>query len=55
MTRVSTSSRALIGVKHTETKRDGLWNVQPLTAANATKAYVCPGCGLGDRAGSRTP
>lgn len=39
-------SRALIGFKHTESKRDGLWNVQPLSAANATKAYVCPGCGL---------
>jgi hypothetical protein len=27
-------------------KRDGLWNVQPLTAANATKSYICPSCGL---------
>ncbi|MCU1469811.1 MAG: ATP/GTP-binding protein [Glaciihabitans sp.] len=27
-------------------KRDGLWNVQPLTAANATKVYICPSCGL---------
>jgi hypothetical protein len=39
-------TRALLGVKHTETKRDGLWNVQPLSAANAVKTYVCPGCGL---------
>lgn len=39
-------SRALIGIKHIEIKRDGAWNVQPLTAANATKTYVCPGCGL---------
>ena len=32
--------------RHTEAKRDGLWNVQPLSAARATKSYVCPGCGL---------
>ena len=39
-------TRALIAFKHTQRKRDGLWNVQPLSAANATKVYVCPGCGL---------
>lgn len=39
-------SRALIGSKTTQPKRDGLWNVQPLSAAGALKAYVCPGCGL---------
>jgi hypothetical protein len=39
-------SRALIGRLSTETKRDGVWNVQPLAAASATKFYVCPGCGL---------
>jgi hypothetical protein len=39
-------SRALAGRLHTESKRDGLWNVQPLAASNATKTYVCPGCGL---------
>jgi hypothetical protein len=38
--------RALIGRLHTEPKRDGLWNVQPLTASGATKFYTCPGCGL---------
>ncbi|HEX4443285.1 MAG TPA: hypothetical protein VHZ81_06910 [Galbitalea sp.] len=38
--------RALIGRLATESKRDGLWNVQPLAAASATKFYVCPGCGL---------
>jgi len=31
---------------HTETRRDGRWNVQPLSAASATKVYTCPGCGL---------
>lgn len=39
-------SRALAAHKHTESRRDGLWNVQPLSAASATKSYVCPGCGL---------
>ena len=31
---------------HTQQKRDGLWHVQPLSAAGATKSYTCPGCGL---------
>lgn len=39
-------SRALIGRLHTEQKGDGMWNVQPLAAASATKYYVCPGCAL---------
>jgi hypothetical protein len=39
-------SRALVGRMHTETRRDGAWNVQPLSAASATKYYTCPGCGL---------
>ena len=39
-------SRALLGTKTTQGKRDGLWNVQPLSASNAVKVYVCPGCGL---------
>jgi hypothetical protein len=39
-------TRALIAFKHTESKRDGAWNVQPLAASNATKTYTCPGCGL---------
>jgi hypothetical protein len=38
--------RALMGRLATEAKRDGLWNVQPLAAASATKTYICPGCGL---------
>lgn len=37
-------SRVLKGRAHTEQKRDGLWNVQPLAAASATKYYLCPGC-----------
>ena len=44
-------SRALVGTRRTTSKRDGLWNVQPLSAAGATKSYVCPGCGLEISAG----
>ncbi len=39
-------SRALAGRLRTEAKRDGVWNVQPISAASATKVYTCPGCGL---------
>ena len=39
-------SRALVGARHTEQRRDGLWNVQPVSSASAVKVYVCPGCGL---------
>lgn len=39
-------NRALIGRSHTENRRDGVWNVQPLSAAGAAKTYSCPGCGL---------
>ena len=38
--------RVLIGARHTEVKRDGLWNVQPQSAGSAVKVYTCPGCGL---------
>jgi hypothetical protein len=40
-------SRALFGHQRTESKRDGMWNVQTLSATAATKSYTCPGCGLG--------
>ncbi|MGV8895879.1 MAG: hypothetical protein ACOH10_03335 [Rhodoglobus sp.] len=39
-------SRALTGMRRTEDKRDGIWNVQPLSAVGATKSYLCPGCRL---------
>ena len=29
-----------------ESRRDGQWNVQPISAINAVKDYVCPGCNL---------
>lgn len=38
--------RILGGMRHTETRRDGTWNVQPQSAAAAVKEYTCPGCGL---------
>jgi hypothetical protein len=39
-------NRAIAGRRRTEDKRDGLWNVQPISASSATKNYTCPGCGL---------
>jgi hypothetical protein len=39
-------SRVLYGAKRTESKRDGEWNVQPVSASSAAKVYTCPGCGL---------
>jgi hypothetical protein len=39
-------SRALYGSLRTEQRRDGLWNVQPVSAASAVKSYLCPGCRL---------
>ena len=38
--------RALAGRHRAEAKRDGVWNVQPQSAASAVKSYRCPGCGL---------
>lgn len=37
--------RLLAGWKRTEVRRGAEWYVQPLTAAQAQKEYVCPGCG----------
>lgn len=39
-------ARVLYGSRRTEHKRDGLWNVQPVSAVAAVKVYTCPGCGL---------
>jgi hypothetical protein len=36
----------LSGWRRTEVRRDGVWNVQPVAAAQAVKTYLCPGCGL---------
>ncbi|MCE0507932.1 hypothetical protein V8Z69_16775 [Microbacterium aurugineum] len=37
--------RLLAGWKRTETRRGAEWTVQPVSAVQAQKAYVCPGCG----------
>lgn len=39
-------NRALYGSRRTETRRDGAWNVQPVSATSAAKTYLCPGCSL---------
>lgn len=39
-------NRALYGRLQTVAKRDGAWNVQPVSASSAAKTYLCPGCGL---------
>lgn len=36
--------RLRAGWRRTETRRDGEWTVQPISATSAVKAYVCPGC-----------
>ncbi len=38
------ADRILTGARRTVTKRDGDWTIQPMSASNAVKAYVCPGC-----------
>jgi len=38
--------RALYGAARVESKRGGLWNVQPVSGAGSVKVYSCPGCGL---------
>lgn len=35
-----------MGTARTETRRDGLWNVQPLAGSSSAKTYTCPGCSL---------
>lgn len=36
--------RVLSGTKRVDSKRNGDWNVQPMTAS--MKTYTCPGCRL---------
>ncbi|UFS60974.1 hypothetical protein [Subtercola endophyticus] len=36
--------RLLTGWRSTEHRRSGDWNVQPISALQATKEYMCPGC-----------
>lgn len=37
--------RLLAGWKRTEVRRGVEWTVQPVSAVQAQKAYLCPGCG----------
>lgn len=37
--------RLLAGWRRTEVRRGVEWNVQPVSAAQAQKSYLCPGCG----------
>ncbi|WP_278101805.1 hypothetical protein AB0870_09230 [Microbacterium proteolyticum] len=37
--------RLIAGWKRTEVKRGAEWTIQPLSAAQAQKPYICPGCG----------
>lgn len=37
--------RLLAGWKRTELRRGVEWTVQPVSAVQAQKAYICPGCG----------
>lgn len=39
-------SRLIAGWKRTEHRRGNEWYVQPISAAQATKSYSCPGCQL---------
>ena len=38
--------RLTAGWRRTEVRGGREWNVQPVTEAQAVKAYLCPGCGL---------
>ena len=38
--------RILGGMRRTESRRDGVWNVQTQSAAASVKEYTCRGCGL---------
>ncbi|MFP3465074.1 hypothetical protein [Leifsonia sp. SIMBA_070] len=37
--------RLLAGWRRIETRRGAEWNVQPVSAVQAQKVYICPGCG----------
>jgi hypothetical protein len=38
--------RLTVGWRRTEVRGGREWNVQPVSEAQAVKAYLCPGCGL---------
>lgn len=38
------AQRPLAPAERIVDKRDGQWNVRPITGATSTKSYTCPGC-----------
>jgi hypothetical protein len=44
--------RLTAGWKRSETRRGAEWTVQPVSAMQAQKAYICPGCGQEVAAGT---
>jgi len=44
-------ARLLSGWKRTEVRRGHEWTIQPVSEAQAVKAYSCPGCGRAIEAG----
>ncbi|MFJ2552517.1 hypothetical protein [Microbacterium sp. NPDC087591] len=44
--------RLMAGWKRSETRRGAEWTVQPVSAVQAQKAYICPGCGREVAAGT---
>ena len=44
--------RLIAGWKRTETRRGAEWTVLPVSALQAQKAYICPGCGQEVAAGT---
>jgi len=39
------TERLLAGWRRVVAKRDGQWQVQPISGERAVKVYTCPGCG----------
>ena len=39
-------ARLTVGWRRTEQRKGAAWNVQPVSALQAQKVYVCPGCGV---------
>jgi hypothetical protein len=44
--------RLRAGWRRTEHRKNGEWNVQPVSAVQAVKDYVCPGCSIPISAGT---
>ncbi|WP_435744577.1 hypothetical protein [Microbacterium sp. PMB16] len=44
--------RLIAGWKRSEVRRGSEWTVQPVSAVQAQKEYICPGCGRGIEVGT---